>query len=151
MNNPLFGFGVTLLELNTLAYAGCDVLLYILWWRKPIAKDVNEPLVIPIDALVAVYSSRAPVYTVFHATAHNHWGFEVWHCRRGGCPKQTDRHLTQIELRFCNLLRPTPKILRDRRSPKAEQHAALLWSPDWCSKSEWTSTGPHGIATFRVG
>ena len=35
---------VSLLELNTLAYALCAFLTYLLWWEKPL--DIEEPLLV---------------------------------------------------------------------------------------------------------
>ena len=38
------GFAITLLELNTFAHAICTLLIYILWWNKPL--DIEEPTII---------------------------------------------------------------------------------------------------------
>lgn len=44
--------GVTLLELNTFAHAVFALIIYVIWWDKPL--DIDEPVVIPIrDAEVA--------------------------------------------------------------------------------------------------
>ncbi|KAL8940610.1 MAG: hypothetical protein Q9216_002723 [Gyalolechia sp. 2 TL-2023] len=40
------GMPVSLLELNTFAHAVCALLVYILWWNKPL--DVQEPTVIDV-------------------------------------------------------------------------------------------------------
>ncbi|KAK3321324.1 hypothetical protein B0T19DRAFT_432087 [Cercophora scortea] len=39
-----FGLGISLLELNTSAHAVCALLIYLLWWDKPL--DIAEPTVL---------------------------------------------------------------------------------------------------------
>ncbi|KLU90787.1 hypothetical protein MAPG_10638 [Magnaporthiopsis poae ATCC 64411] len=41
-----FGLGVSLLELNTFAHAVCALLIYLIWWDKPL--DIDEPTVLDI-------------------------------------------------------------------------------------------------------
>jgi len=43
------GLPITLLELNTLAHSICALVVYVLWWRKPL--DVDRPYCIPIRDL----------------------------------------------------------------------------------------------------
>ena len=48
---------VTLLELNTFAHSVCAVLIYFLWWEKPM--DVDEPVAILIGRSAEVKSLAA--------------------------------------------------------------------------------------------
>lgn len=41
---PAWGLSISLLELNTFAHALCALLIYLLWWHKPL--DVEEPTII---------------------------------------------------------------------------------------------------------
>ena len=41
-----FGLAVSLLELNVFAHALCALVIYLLWWDKPL--DIEEPYLIPI-------------------------------------------------------------------------------------------------------
>jgi hypothetical protein len=43
---------VTLLELNTFAHSTCALLIYILWWDKPL--DVEQPTYLPIRGIEAI-------------------------------------------------------------------------------------------------
>jgi hypothetical protein len=43
---------VTLLELNTFAHSTCALLVYILWWDKPL--DVEQPTYLPIQGIDAI-------------------------------------------------------------------------------------------------
>ena len=38
------GLAITLLELNTFAHALCTLLIYLLWWNKPL--DIEQPTII---------------------------------------------------------------------------------------------------------
>ena len=48
---------ISLLELNTFAHAMCTLLIYLLWWHKPL--DVEEPTVIQGDNAGAVFAAMA--------------------------------------------------------------------------------------------
>lgn len=41
------GLAVTLLEINTFAHAFCALVVYLVWWDKPL--DVDQPVLIPVD------------------------------------------------------------------------------------------------------
>jgi hypothetical protein len=43
---------VTLLEINTFAHSICALLVYILWWDKPL--DVEQPTYLPVQGIHAV-------------------------------------------------------------------------------------------------
>ena len=58
---------VTLLELNTFAHSVCAVLIYFLWWEKPM--DVDEPVAIPVGQSAKVRSLAA------WAAVHSALGF----------------------------------------------------------------------------
>ncbi|KAK3684094.1 hypothetical protein B0T22DRAFT_269790 [Podospora appendiculata] len=42
-----FGLGISLLELNTSAHAVCALMVYLLWWDKPL--DIAEPTILPAN------------------------------------------------------------------------------------------------------
>ena len=68
---------VSLLELNTFAHCICALLIYILWWEKPL--DVDEPIVIPTTQTVEVSSLAA--WAAFHSNLdiyERSWGVEKW-------------------------------------------------------------------------
>ena len=48
---------ISLLELNTFAHAMCTLLIYLLWWHKPL--DVEEPTVIQGDNADAAFTAMA--------------------------------------------------------------------------------------------
>ncbi|PMD12837.1 hypothetical protein NA56DRAFT_739178 [Hyaloscypha hepaticicola] len=49
------GLAISLLELNTFAHATCTILIYLLWWNKPL--DIQEPIVLtgPNQSEMAAY------------------------------------------------------------------------------------------------
>src|SRR5208282_1706044 len=49
------GLPITLLELHTLAHAGCALVMYVAWWYKP--QDVEEPVTVDISPSVAALLS----------------------------------------------------------------------------------------------
>ena len=57
------GLPVTLLELNTLAHVSCAVVLYVLWWHKPL--NVEEPLKVKVsdpDIMHVLIWNRLPYH-----------------------------------------------------------------------------------------
>ena len=48
---------VSLLELNTFAHSICALLIYVLWWKKPL--DIDESMIIPTDRSAKVLSLAA--------------------------------------------------------------------------------------------
>jgi hypothetical protein len=57
------GLPITLLELHTLAHAGCALAMYVAWWYKP--QDVEEPLTIDISPSVAALLSSSDLRQIF--------------------------------------------------------------------------------------
>lgn len=50
LNRLIQGFAISLLELNTFAHAICTLLIYLLWWRKPL--DIEEPSLLTDDKVI---------------------------------------------------------------------------------------------------
>ena len=48
---------ISLLELNTFAHAICTLLIYLLWWNKPL--DIEEPTIIQGDNADAIFAMMA--------------------------------------------------------------------------------------------
>jgi hypothetical protein len=57
------GVSVSLLELNTFAHAICALVIYFLWWNKPL--DIEEPILVTdrrVDGLCAAFCYRSLFY-----------------------------------------------------------------------------------------
>jgi hypothetical protein len=67
-------YSISLLELNTLAHALCMLLIYWLWWNKPL--NIEEPVIIrtvPASALIERLNSlnKMPVHPVMRKRVRN--------------------------------------------------------------------------------
>ena len=98
---------VSLLELNTFAHSICALLIYFLWWEKPL--DIDEPIVIPVDRSADTRSLAA------WAAVHSGLGFHElyipnkWRFVRNICKhspaKSWKKQQTLTDLHF---FRPSP-------------------------------------------
>lgn len=78
---------VTLLELNTFAHAICALLVYVLWWDKPL--DVEQPTYIPIQGTKALYMwAMANIYAssdgIGRSEKPSSWFLSAFGLRRSG-------------------------------------------------------------------
>ena len=66
------GFPVSLLELNTLAHSICALVIYILWWEKPL--DVAEPIAISTQSSDSIRDFAAITWVRGRkSTLNPHW------------------------------------------------------------------------------
>ena len=62
---------VTLLELNTFAHSICALLIYVLWWQKPL--DIEEPTVIETQSSEMARKLCAEAYSQIPKLWRQHW------------------------------------------------------------------------------
>jgi hypothetical protein len=102
------GFPVTLLELNKFAHSTCALVVYILWWDKPL--DVEQPTCLPIHGANAIrkwseinnYTFRRNYTRVYRSTG------PIWEPkRRIPMPRANRRSNGVVHLKT---LRPTGKV-----------------------------------------
>ncbi|KAL9594735.1 MAG: hypothetical protein Q9179_005262 [Wetmoreana sp. 5 TL-2023] len=104
------GMPVSLLELNTFAHAICALLVYVLWWNKPL--DVHEPTVIDVSQsdtarYICALAWSGPQAPVPHLRRVSPVDDRLWK-RLLDRPGQIIRESTQCHLGDGQLTSPSP-------------------------------------------
>lgn len=82
------GYAIALLELNTFGHALCALLIYALWWDKPL--DIEDPTFLSGEkawefcALMSMSSYEGESFLISMWTTSGHWGGEIVNGERFG-------------------------------------------------------------------